>query len=708
MRDIKRLILLFVASMFFVGTGWSANGKDITVLSFNHGDSVSLRWAPGSEALFHRSVKSGYLVQRRLSGENSWRTISSKLMPASDEKWAVMEASNPDAVVLRETLYPSHDRGASDNDTSTDPNGPRLESVQGEQSLEDALMYMMALFSCDISKPVAKAAALLYVDTNVDKTAKYQYRVIFADDENAKKVNVSTVDVDMSQKTILPTPDDFKGEFDEKFAHFEWSVKSFKGYYSAYNVERSMDGVHFAPLRERPFVHAFSDEKFSNLAVFRDTFPTEEGTYYYRMSGYSPFGFYGPYSKVVKGEPKFNIEKLDLKVDTVIVGKKNEEIRWSFDKKYEKRIKGFKISRTPDYKSFQYENSGLIPANQRSFKSPHIYERSQYFAVIAVGAKDSPEKREEKQSSYYYSFRPDTIPPATPTGLKAEIDSAGVVSVSWNPNTEEDLLGYQLFISNSGDEMQYFNVTDTIYPFTSYKDTLNLNTLTTVAYYRVNAIDRNYNRSRWSDAVKVTKPDTIAPVPVVFNFLQQPDEKVIVQWENSSSVDLDYMVLCRQIDDTGMVRPVQTYNLKKKKRPTKYVEEQNISGQYVQYFMMLYDEAGNVSISHSDKMLTKGDRPGCIGDLKATLVITDREKTIDLKWKITTEDIIKHYVIYRKKDDGPMLDIDVVKGNELYFVDDNITLGSTYQYIVRPISSERMCPALYSDPILFVGTVTHK
>lgn len=85
--------------------------------------------------------------------------------------------------------------------------------------------------------------------------------------------------------------------------------------------------------------------------------------------------------------------------------------------------------------------------------------------------------------------------------------------------------------------MDYYSVTDTIYLFTSYIDTLPLNTLTNVAYYRVNAIDRNYNRSQWSDAVTLIKIDTVPPAPVIFKFLKQPKENVIVEWENSPSTD---------------------------------------------------------------------------------------------------------------------------------------------------------------------------
>jgi hypothetical protein len=197
-------------------------------------------------------------------------------------------------------------------------------------------------------------------------------------------------------------------------------------------------------------------------------------------------------------------------------------------------------------------------------------------------------------------------------------------------------------------------------------------------------------------------------VPVSFKFLKQPKSKVIVEWENSPSIDLDRMELYRQIDDTGKVRLIQTYDLKKKKKPSKYEEKEEFPGQYVQYFMVVYDEVGNASNSHSDRMLTKGERPGCIGNLKAVLVVNEDKKEIRLDWEITSNEPINRFVVYRKKDDGQMLDIALLKPNQVYYVDKKISIGSSYKYIVRPFSSNRVCPAVYSEPVYFEGINTHK
>lgn len=702
MGNMKKYIVAIVMLLCALASS-SAAPKDITVLTFNHGDSVSLRWAPGSEALFKKSVESGYLVQRRKSGEKQWQNISQVLKPYSLAQVSALEGVSPDAAVLKEILYPSADRYKEDQ--SSGPNGPKLESIPGEPRVEDDLLYMMALFSCDISLPTAKAAAVHYVDKNVDKTATYQYRVIFSDDEKKSAPNVNVATVEMPKKTVLPVSNDLKGSFDETFSQLNWSVASHEGYYSAYNVERSLDGVHYIELKERPFVHSYSDEAFANEALYRDSFPVEDGVIYYRIKGYSPFGFYGPVSNVVKGEPKFNIEKLPLQVDTVIVGKKSEEIRWSFDKNYEKKIKGFKISRTPDYKKFYYENTELISPKKRNFILPNKYERTQYYAVIAVGVNDKPEKRQEKQSSYYMSFRSDTIPPAVPTGLKAVIDSAGVVTITWNKNEDADIKGYQLFVSNSNRPDDYYSLTDTVYVPNSYTYKIPLNTLTNVIYYRINACDRSYNRSQWSEPIKLMKPDTLPPAPVVFALPKQPGDKVIVEWENSPSEDVDHMELYRQIDDTGKIVMVKQFDLKKKRKIEKFEDPYEFKGERVRYYMKVYDEVGNVTESRSGYLNAKGERPGCIGNLKLSVTNLEDKKKVTLTWEVTSKVLINRYVIYKKKDDGPMLDIASVRANNCFYEDEKLAVGSTYRYIVRAMSPEKTCKAVYSEPVEFAGSV---
>ncbi|MCB9018521.1 MAG: hypothetical protein H6544_08020 [Prevotellaceae bacterium] len=697
---VKRVVILLVALCATICA--QSTEREIELLYFNHGDSVSLRWAPTSDVLFQRSVKSGYVLQRRVAGDSEWTSLTPILYPESNEKLMVREALNEEFVPLREILYRQGRDAFSQEEAipSTDDPSPRLESVEGEPSIEDQLLFGMALFSCDFSLEVAKAAALHYVDKAIEKGAKYQYRAVFGEDASSLNPNVAVLDVDTKVLSVLPAPKDFKVDFDEWQVDFEWPMVGHKGYYSGYVIERSVDKVNFKPVRTRPIIPMENESYREDIASFRDSLPNQDDVFYYRLKGYSPFGLYGPFSNVVKGQGKYDFKQIDVRIDTVIFDKKNTaEVRWSVDKKYERKIKGFRVTKSSNMKNSKIVNPTLLSSNKRKLKDEDA-SRSYYYAVEAYGYKEG----EVSSSSLYYGYKPDSIPPAVPVGLKATIDSAGVSHISWNPNKESDLLGYRLYFSNSGREDDFFDVLDTIYKDTLYVDTLSLNTLTNNIYYKVLALDRNYNPSALSKTVKVSKPDTIAPVGVVFAFPVQPKESVLLQWENTPSQDAKYMELYRQIDDTGKVVLLRRFNIGKKTE-SKFEDFYPFSGEVVQYFMVVYDEVGNTTKSRTSKFQTKGERPGCVSELKLKLINEESKKMIILNWKNNSTAVVNRFVVYRKEDGGRMLPIASVRANNTFYEDKSVAIGSKYVYIVRPVSTERVCPAVYSEEVSFDGFV---
>ncbi len=696
MKKIFLLTIIACLSILDVVAGIQSE-NDLELLYFNHGDSVSLRWAPIREEVFRKSASVGYVVQRRLEGETAWQSISQPLFPMSNEKMEVNESFNDYYEAIREIIY---HKGRDANKNTPAPSGGGIYSVEGETPLEDDLLLAMALFSCDFSVDAARAAAVLYVDKNIVKGAKYQYRVVLGDEVNKSHPKVGVCSVNTSVLSVLPKMEGFDAEFREWDVFFSWPIAKHAGYYSGYMVERGLDSLHFKPVKERPIVHSFAEDKFQDLCTFIDSVPDQDHVYYYRVKGLSPFGFYGPASKVVKGQAKFNFNQIQVKIDTVVYTKKNEaNISWTVDKKYEKRIKGFRVLKSENLKSYTDLTGGsLLPAKQRKFKDPKI-ARTNYYAVEAIGFN----KDERVTSGFHYEHIGDTIPPAIPVGLKADVDSSGVVRISWKPNTDSDLLGYRVYSSNSGRDDDFFHITD-YYKDTVLYDTLNLNTLTNCIYYKVSAVDKNYNTSPRSKAIKALRPDTVAPIGVVFEFLTQDENGVSVVWENSPSEDFAYMELYRQIDDTGKVALVKRFDAKKR-MPTKYVDDSVGPGVMVQYFMYVYDQAGNKTFSRTNRMQSAGSRPGCVQDVRAVVYNTERLKEIRLSWKRRDGVNISRYVIYRKEDDGRMLPVESVSANELFYIDKEVALGSSYVYIVRAISTEFVCPAVYTDPIEFAGTV---
>src|SRR5690606_39615018 len=70
----------------------------------------------------------------------------------------------------------------------------------------------------------------------------------------------------------------------------------------------------------------------------------------------------------------------------------------------------------------------------------------------------------------------DETPPEAPQGVSCISNNSGVVTISWEPNTEEDIMGYRVFMSNQPDG-NYSQVTSFWTDKTSWQHQINLNSL---------------------------------------------------------------------------------------------------------------------------------------------------------------------------------------------------------------------------------------
>ena len=122
---------------------------------------------------------------------------------------------------------------------------------------------------------------------------------------------------------------------------------------------------------------------------------------------------------------------------------------------------------------------------------------SNYFTITAV-ARDGASR-----VSFPVLVQPlDSLPPAVPSGLKAVIDSNGVVKLSWDANHESDLQGYKVFRALKKDE-EAVPLVDSVWFTTSYSDKLSLKTLNKKAYYGVASVDKRFNQSLTSALIEV-------------------------------------------------------------------------------------------------------------------------------------------------------------------------------------------------------------
>ena len=279
----------------------------------------------------------------------------------------------------------------------------------------------------------------------------------------------------------------------------------------------------------------------------------------------------------------------------------------------------------------------------------------------------------------------DTTPPAPPTGLQGRIDSLGVVTLDWKPNTDPDIYAYRVFFANREDGT-YVGASDTFLLTPHFTDTLFLGSLTNDIYYKVMAIDRNYNQSGLSAPLKLLKPDTIAPFNAVFDVVRQQDyrtgDDVEITWINSPSDDVVKLELWQRIGDNGSWKVLKAWE--SLPLPEHYTDTTYTNGDMVYYRLTCYDYSGNKRETDGTPVYTREKKKVCAKNLT---VRTDYEKGgIRLEWE-KNSCAVEKYRIFRT-DNGETSLLVTVGGQERAYFDDRILREHTYKYVLWPIADE--------------------
>jgi hypothetical protein len=98
----------------------------------------------------------------------------------------------------------------------------------------------------------------------------------------------------------------------------------------------------------------------------------------------------------------------------------------------------------------------------------------------------------------------------------------GKIKISWQPATEDDLLGYRVFISNNNNPGDMLQITTDIIKDTLYYHQVTMNTLSENIYFSVRALDMRENMSPLSPPCLAVRPDVIPPsAPVIIGYTHE-------------------------------------------------------------------------------------------------------------------------------------------------------------------------------------------
>ena len=654
--------------------------------------SIMLRWAPTTPVAWKYLNKFGYRIDRysilmdSILVNKPVRKILTPvpLKPWEPERWKKMMDTSDIAAVVAQAIF---------GETFEISENTNVIAKMINKSKELESRFSFALFETNQSTKVAEAAGLYYNDTSALSNEHYLYRIISLVPDSLERIDSGFIYTGIADYTPLPRPILYEVKFTGKSALIQWDKMHFENIFNNYIIERSDDSCHtFKRINDVPFVNVY-DNNHNDIRYYSklDSVPLTGKIYSYRIKGISVFGEVSPpsdtISEICLPEVKFRPSISNAE----IILKNMVRIKWDFPKEGIPDIKGFRVFRSNKAdKDFEIITKELLHSDIDEFTDtkPALVN---YYKVKVIGKNDK-----EAESFPYLVQLEDSIPPEAPRGLSGNIDSTGIVTLHWNANKEDDMKGYLVFRANFATD-EFTQITSGPVSKPAYRDSINIKTLTRKIFYRVKAIDRRYNQSKYSEILELTKPDIIPPQPPVFINFKADTGGIHLYWEKSNSVDVSGILLYRRQEGDRKWQLIAQFN-EPDTTKTFYDKPGNKSLSY-EYTIIAVDSSKLESVPAKPlrlKTINNGIRPAItsvFGIVKAEF------KTVELSWNYKEEDVVS-YVIYKGEAGKPLATFRTVAGNENKFSDRQVEVHKTYVYKIKAVFADGTESALSAKVVV--------
>lgn len=631
---------------------------------------IELRWIPDNKTIMHLGFANSYTIERSSSGTDAFEMIAAT-KTFSRGQWDSL-INNEQNAATRSNLELAMDFLFANPTTGQQELSLEEGIAQlNERKSKEDMIYAVFVLTAIKDAKVAEALGLGYMDKAVENGETYTYRIKL----NATSPVYEIEDGLVSVKASI-NPDSYKNEVfvypGDKILSFAWSsTPELAGYF----VERADEGKSiFTPLNTTPFyVSGGTGFEGPLNGAFMDDSLTNYKRYRYRFYGITAFG-----DKVLFAEVEGMPRDLTPPNNPVISQPKHlkpKEVLVTWEQYGDTGdLKGFIVARSDkDTGNFTILNNTLLPQKARSFSDTGFSSDGlNYYIIYAIDTAGN------LSSSYpAYVALVDSTPPLKPEILSALIDSSGVVTLTVRTGTEKDLMGYRLFKANSAEhefsvieEAFKTDKDDTTVLKLVFTDTVTLQSLTPDIYYRVKALDFNYNQSGFSDIAVVKRPDTIPPVTPVFTDVLVREKEVELHFAPSSSRDVKEHLLYRKTDMESGWELLGTMD----SSASRFVDEKVTTNVTYYYSIRAKDQNGLYSPYASavyGKPYDSGIRPA-VEDFGGYIL----DDKVVLSWSYPVLDKEVFFVIYKKNENGQLLQYKVT--TEKTFNDSNAQKKNSY------------------------------
>lgn len=706
------LLLFFLLAATFAADAQSPT-YNLTAKGLYDGNQVIVRWAPLDFDTWNwANQHNGYVLERVTIKANgnvlgpeemvtSQVVLGSQLKPLPEAQWEMMADSNLAGIVAG-SIYGDSLEVVDMGDVSF------MEVVNATEARKNRFGF--SLFACDQSLDIALAAGLAFVDTTVEANKEYIYSVHLYNLPSGATEQRGAAIVSTASGGTLPAPPKPKGIAGDSTARIGWDKQGLEEYYTSYVLERSDDnGQTFNPVTSSPIVSISSLGDGLQQNSYLDSLPQNGTVYIYRVRGVSPFGFLSPPSDTVHvtgEEASLAVMAEITEVKEVTAG--TMKVTWSYPSNLESDLNRFEIHRSAAIDG-EYSYVGQAQPNVREFTDANPYSAN-YYVIQAIDVNEK-----------YTTSLPimgqinDSIPPAAPAGLSGSCDDAGMVTVSWLPNAEQDVFGYRVYISDQTvEDTSFVEVTSQPVRDTFFQFPVNLNSLTEQLFVLVKAVDFRENTSAPSVHLDIHKADIVPPSPPSIIRVTPSQDAVALSISPSTSADVvRYEIQIRPLNtlDWGVVAEFQAANM-----VTGYVDNVTFQSpirkrRWWEYRVLAYDDAGQVSSSQvvRAKPLDQGIRDAVQNFAAAYM---SAQQMVMLSWSYGQDVDLVGFQIYRAIDTSRMRSFKFIPptstsvgtgglGNFRYF-DTDIQLKTLFTKLTffQPSTTAGVPPTAFSPTVV--------
>jgi hypothetical protein len=694
-------------SICFIVTGFRGVAQTIDSNRVNlygegriYDQKAVIRWIPGDMAAWQLGNLCGYRIVRisrdsiplahiPAASDEENQLLQDTLRSLQPDQWQILSDSLPLAKTAASLVL------AMTKSTSQQPD-------TDPESAED--YFGMAMLLADIDPAIACALGVGFVDTNIVAGKIYTYKVA-VNGHSHLTTSIKCHHTDLLNICPIGLPE---AVWSDRLVTLSWKPVNNDSCYAFFNVERSADGGHtFERINALPIIPMYTEVTKETPVRYTDSLPSNGQVYHYRIRGVTPFGQQGPPSPTISGS---GIDTRGPLLPYITLFQYNSfhneyQISWRIDSSLNTEVSVYEIHEFTE-KNTPGRNicSGGLSPDNLTFSS-NQFKHGHYYAVIAVDQAGNSYSSTKK-----LFLSKDDHPPLPPTGLTAQIDTVGNALLSWSRNTEEDIQGYRVYVSNQ-QEGHYLEITpspanDTFFLF-QYPE----NTLQRRIYFRVSAIDLRGNYSQYANPHAIEIPDRIPPSAPVFSSALAEYHKITLCWIHSSSQDVVNHQLQRTIAlqdrETQEWHAVANYNSSQGHR-TSFEDTSAMSGITYKYRIVVSDASGNTNIS--DELYVEAVRKRPTPCLLGVRVQSEQNTgRILLEWNAPLHTEADRYIIYssegeKKLQSRAILDgnsgIDTLQGRHFRYIEVHTNRNQNYRYQIA--AKDRTGQTIDLSPIISI------